>query len=374
MWLGSDLPPREYLSADVGASYATLSRRNDGNPGLFDTSDVTPKFAAIGAGYARAASLGLGTGTPAFEWRAAFALGPSHDDQTRQVIDETPIATTGTGRYLNFALLARLPVGERDSVEAGVDRREHAITDVAEELFDPPPPRFLGERRLEASRLDLQAGWRHRWKGLEAAASVRATQPHGRTESDEALSRATGTLWGGAVEGRWRRGRWTLSLVAERVSGSLDVRERSGPAGLDRERRSSARLQSLRPGLAFAFGKNELFGAVAFERQRLPFVALALTAAEASALDRGLHFDSEVEQVFWDVRFRRAFAPAFSALLAMRLGYGLETVTLTDGTGAVVQILHLRRRAIFGGGLSGQLGSPELTVYLGASFALGKAP
>jgi hypothetical protein len=217
----------------------------------------------------------------------------------------------------------------------------------------------------------LAVGWRHRWKGLEAAVSVRSVQPHGRTESDESLYRAKGSLWGGAAEARWRLGHWTLSFVAERVSGSLDVAERSAPAGVDREGTWDARLQSFRPGLAFAFGRNELFGSVAFDRQRLPFVSFALTAEEASALDRGLHFDSDVRQVFWDVRLRRALSPAFSALLALRLGYGLETVTLSDSGGAIVERLDLRRRGIFGGGLSGQLGSPELTFFLGANFALG---
>jgi hypothetical protein len=75
--------------------------------------------------------------------------------------------------------------------------------------------------------------------------------------------------------------------------------------------------------------------------------------------------------VFWDVRYRHAFAGSLSALVALRLGYGQETVTLTDTAGAVVSTLHLRRRGIFGGGLSGQLGSPELTFYVGANFALG---
>jgi hypothetical protein len=368
--LGSDLPPRDSLAADIGASYATLSRRIDLTEGRFDTSDVTPKFALVGVGYARRAAAGLGTGTPAFEWRALLAVGPSHDEERRRVTDETPILTTGTGRYLNFALIGRLPVGERDSIEVAVDRREHSVTDFANLVFEQPPT-FLGQRKLEAWRLDLAAGWRHRWKGLEASASVRSVHPHGRSESDESLYRATGSLWGAAVEGRWRVGHWTLSFVAERVSGSIEVAEKGASAGIDRVLRSDARLQSFRPGLAFAFGRNELFGAVAFEKQRLPFVSFALTAAEASALDRGLHLDSDVKQVFWDVRLRRAFAPAFSALLALRLGYGLETVTVSDSGGAIVERLDLRRRGIFGGGLSGQLGSPELTFFLGANFALG---
>ncbi|HEY2797627.1 MAG TPA: hypothetical protein VGK26_07040 [Thermoanaerobaculia bacterium] len=351
-------------------SYATLSRRFDGTQGAFDVSDVTPKILLVGAGEAWPAASGLGTGTPAAEWRARFAVGPSHDEQRFLFTDQTPILTTGTGRFLNFDALGRIPVDSHDSVELGVERREHAITDFSSFVFQKPQVLFL-QRSLTASRLDAAAGWRHRWENLEAAASVRWTVPYGRTENDDTLYRSRGSLFGGAAEVRWRLGHWTVGVAGDLASGSLDVEEHSTPASVDRTVRGDARLASVRPSVSFAWNRWDLFGSVGFERQRLPFVALAVLSEESAALQSGRHFDSDVDEVFWDVRVRHAFAPALSALVALRLGYGQETVTLTDTTGAVVSTLHLRRRGIFGGGLSGQLGSPELTFYVGANFALG---
>jgi hypothetical protein len=353
----------------LGVSYATLSRRLDGTQGAFDASDVTPKFVLIGIGEATPAATGLGTGTPASEWRVRFSLGPSHDEQRLRFTDQTPILTEGTGRYINFDALGRLAVSPSDSVELGVSRREHEITDFSEFVFEKPTVLFL-QRSLTAHRLDAAVGWRHRWKNLEAAASVRWVQPFGRTENVDTLYRSHGSLFGGAVEARWRLGRWTIGFDGERISGSLDVDERSTPAGVDRVVRGDALFSNVRPSLSFSWNRTEIFGSVGFERQRLPFVALALLAEENAALQSGRHLDSSVEEVFWDVRLRHAFASSLSALVAVRLGYGLEDVTISDTSGTVAR-LELRRRGIFGGGLSGQLGSPELTFFVGANFALG---
>lgn len=340
--------------------------------GAFDASDVTPKFVLIGLGDATPAASGMGTGTPASEWRARFSLGPSHDEQRLNFTDQTPILTEGTGRAINFDALGRLAVGPSDSIELGVERREHEITDFSEFVFEKPSVLFL-QRSLTARRLDAAAGWRHRWRNLEAAASVRWTQPSGRTENaaTDTVYQSHGSLFGGAVEARWRLGRWTIGFTGERMSGSLDVNEQSTPAGVDRVVRGDALLSSVRPSLSFRWNCTEIFGSVGFERQRLPFVALALLAEENAALQAGRHLDSAVEEVFWDVRLRHAFARSLSAQVAVRLGYGLETVTIADTSGAVLSRLELRRRGIFGGGLSGQLGSPELTFFVGANFTLG---
>jgi hypothetical protein len=351
-------------------SYATLSRRLDGTHGAFDVSDVTPKFLLVGLGDATPAVDGLGTGTPAAEWRARFVLGPSHDEQRFAFTDQTPILTTGTGRYLDFDALARIPVGPADSVELGVEGREHSITDFSDFVFEKPQVLFR-QRNLTTSRLDAAAGWRHRWLNLEASASVRWSVPYGKTENDDTLYRSHGSVFGGAAEVRWRLGHWTAAVVGDLAAGSLDVDERSVPAAVDRTVRGDAWLGSIRPSLSFAWGRSALFGSVGFDRQRLPFVALALLAEESAALQSGRHLDSDVDDVFWDMRFRHAFTGSLSALVSLRLGYGQETVTITDTSGAVLTTLHLRRRGIFGGGLSGQLGSPELTFYVGANFALG---
>ncbi len=166
---------------------------------------------------------GWAQGLPPASGESQLALGTSHDEQDRQVVGETPIRGSGTGRYLNFGALGRYRVGLADSLEVGLERREHQITDFSEAAFVPPPPVFLYQRDLTARRLDAAAGWRHRWKGLEAAASVRYIAPFGRSENDETLYQSYGSLWGGAVEARWCRGGWTLAFAAERAAGTLDV-------------------------------------------------------------------------------------------------------------------------------------------------------
>lgn len=55
----------------------------------------------------------------------------------------------------------------------------------------------------------------------------------------------------------------------------------------------------------------------------------------------------------------------------LRLGYGDETVRLTDATGANPdRTLDVRRSGVFGSGLSKALGSPQVTLGLGADFKL----
>ena len=65
-------------------------------------------------------------------------------------------------------------------------------------------------------------------------------------------------------------------------------------------------------------------------------------------------------------------APAIRARVGARLGWGDETVTLTDFTGVLpTQTLDVLRRGIFGGSLSDPLGSPEFTFFIGADFSIG---
>jgi len=81
---------------------------------------------------------------------------------------------------------------------------------------------------------------------------------------------------------------------------------------------------------------------------------------------------SDNEEIYLDLTFRYAFSPAIRARVGARLGWGDETVTLTDSAGTLpTQILDVRRRGIFGGSLSDPLGSPEFTFFIGADFAIG---
>ena len=179
MLLGMDLPPRPGLGAELGFSYSTLARRYDIGTTV-DTSDVTPKFVLVGMGFARFAPDGLGAGTPEFEWRGRVAFGTSHDEQQRLVQPELGlprVLSNGTGRAENFALLLRLPVTKTDSVEIAGEGRNNRSTDVIN--IGGENQELSEARDLSSQRIDIAAGWRHRWPGLEAAAAFRWTKPSG---------------------------------------------------------------------------------------------------------------------------------------------------------------------------------------------------
>ncbi len=365
--LGIDAPPLPGFGADIGFSYGTAARRADPAPGLQDLSDITPKFAFVGAGGARLPAEDFGAGTPAAEWNVRVALAPSHDEQTATPYSTANVVTTGTGRYENFSLLLRLPVGKRDSVEAGAMRKTHKATD----LVHLGGERFvLGEERtLSAERIDLGIGWRHRWRGLEAAISARYAKPSGSTGTSATFRIAGSALYGAGVEVRARRGRWALWAGAEKVSGALTVHEESAPDFRSHDSAPPSSLEAYRAGVLWTGRRTEAMGSVTWDRARLPFVSLAPLGVETVALEQGLSPDSRARQVFADLSVRQSIARAVRVRACLRLGYGKETVTLRDPDGVrPTRRIDVTRTGIFGAGLSRTLGSPEVSLFLGAEF------
>jgi hypothetical protein len=265
--LGIELPPPPGYHVEAGFSYATAARRYAIGPGRDDISDTTPKFALVGIGSARYPAAGLGAGTPEAEWQVRVALAPSHDEQEQTPFAVANTSATGTGRYENFAVLARYPLSARDSVELGWNRRTHKATDdlgIGQERF------VLSEvRLLSAERVDVGLGWRHRWQGVEAAVSARYVHPSGSNATAGAFHLAEGGIYGGTLEARARRGRWTLSASAERASGSIGVHEESLPSFVPRDSDETATLEAYRLGVGYAAGKTEVFFQATYDRSRL---------------------------------------------------------------------------------------------------------
>jgi hypothetical protein len=367
--LGMDIPPRLGLGGEMGFSYATLARRlpvaGDGT----DSSDVTPKFALVGMGNARQPSEGLGAGTPAFQWAARVTFAPSHDQQFRGAYLSRVVAT-GTGRYENFAVLGRLPIGGRDSVEVAVNRRAESATDlvnIGEDIRG-----FSEERTLSASRGDAAIGWRHRWERLEASAAFRYSKPSGYDATEESFQQASGGLAGAEAEVRLRSGRWTLLLHGESMGGSLDVHRESAPDFADRDAELPASFTAARLGVGYFWPRTELFLTGTYDRQKLPFVSLAVLGAETLGFDGGEDPNSVNEEIYANLGLRYKISPSIALRVSVVLGWGTETVTLTDSAGVIPAAqLDVLRRGIFGGGLSGSLGSPEVALFIGADFAIG---
>jgi len=366
-----DLTPRNGLGGQMGFSYATMARRYDVTAERVDSSDVTPKFALIGLGNAWPAAEGLGAGTPASQWVARVAFGASHDQQERKALEDLDrILASGTGRYENFALLGRLKVGERDSVELAVNRRAESATDLIN--IGAENNQLSSSRSVSASRADVAAGWRHRWPGLEAAAAFRWAKPAGYNSAAGSFQKASGSLYGADAEVRWRCAGWTLSLHGEGMWGNLDVHRESAPDFVDRDRTLPASFEAVRLGVGYSWPRTELFLTSTYDRQHLPFVSIAILGTEAVAFDRGYDADSLNDQFYFDLAFRYAISPAIRLRIGVVMGWGEETVTLRDSASALPDLaLDVHRRGVFGGGLSSSLGAPETALFIGADFAIG---
>ena len=370
LFLGTEAPVWPGISTDVGVAYATLARSVD-RPGGHDLSDVTPKFLSIAAGGARLAEGTLGAGTPVSEWRLKVALAPSHDEQEVTPYSTANVAATGTGRYENFAVALRQAISPRDSLEAGAERRTHKGTD----LVNLGGERFvLGEERtLSAERIDVGLGWRHRWDGVEAAVTGRWVKPSGSMGTAGTFRMSGSGIWGGGVEVKARRGAWTLWAGAERASGSIDVHEENFPDFVARDFRAPARLEAYRLGILHAHpaGRFEASLSGTYDRSRLPFVALAPLGSETTDLERDYHPDSTTRELSAEGSIRYRLSRAIRVGAFLRVGYGDETVVLTDSTGVLPpRRVDVNRSGVFGSGLSKALGSPQVTLGLGADFKL----
>jgi hypothetical protein len=358
------LPPPSGYHAEVGFSYATVGRHYEIAPGRGDVSDVTSKFVLVGFGGSRPPAVGLGAGTPEAEWGVRVALAPSHDEQEQTPFAVTNTTATGTGRYENFAVLARYPLSARDSVEAAWNRRTHKATDeldIGQERF------VLSEQRvLSAERVDVGIGWRHRWMGVEAALSARYARPSGSNTTAASDRISEGAIYGGAFEVRARRGRWTLLASAERASGSIGVHEESQPAFTPRDFDSTATLEAYRFGIGYTAKTTEVFFQATYDRSRLPFVAFAVLGTEVSAFESGYHPESRANLYLWDLTIRQALVPGFRVKVLLRSSRGDETLTLTDPAG----VLPPRRIDIRVPVSTRFPGGPEVALGLGAEIAL----
>lgn len=374
--LGSDLPPLPGPSAEVGAVYATLQRRYDLDQSRNDLSNVTPKFALLGLRGTTPAPEGWGAGTPEREWRARLALAPSHDDQEQRPVGVIGRDTAnGTGRYENFAILYRLPISFRGSLEAGWVRRTHKSTD----LVNLGGENYIvsEQRILAAERSDLGLGWRHRLRGLELAVSLRYTRPDAKNATAGSSHATNGTMLGGGLEARLRRDRWVFSFAGEALRGNLSVHEESTPAFESRDFSSSASFDSFSASIARSWASTGVFLSATYDRSKLPFVALAVLGTETAAFDGGFHPESSTRATLWDLSLRQSISPGVEVRLWARAISGKETVTLTDSLGSrpprrlVVDWLGAGGKG--SGGSLGFLGSPAFSLGIGLEFSIGRA-
>jgi hypothetical protein len=262
-------------------------------------------------------------------------------------------------------------VSPADTIEVAGEGRNNRSTDVIN--FGGTNQELSEARDLSSQRIDASAGWRHRWRGLEAMAAFRWTKLTGYNATARSFYDASGSIFGGEAELRYRPAPpWTLVLHAEYESGNLDVHRESYPHFVDRDTEERATLQAYRLTAGYCWSQSELMLSSTYDRQELPFVSLAVLGREVETFDQGFDPFSDNEEFFFDLVYRYTFSPAIRARLGARLAWGDETVTLTDSAGILpTQTLDVLRRGIFGGSLSDPLGSPEFTFFIGADFSIG---
>jgi hypothetical protein len=335
--------------------------------------DVTPKFLLVGLGEAWTAKDGLGAGTPAAEWRVRIAFAPSHDEQERKEQAEEDIErilSKGTGRYENFTGVVRFSLGLANSLEIGGERRSHKATDLIN--IGGENQQFSEERSLTAERIDLTAGLRHRWKDWEAEAGVLWSKDAGFNATADSFHHATGKLWGWQAEARWAHGCWSALARGQRVSGHFDVHRESFPGFADRDTEEPGSLEQYQLGVGYAWPRIELLLTAAYDRERLPFVALAVLGTEVVAFDSGFNPDSLMKEYFYEATARYAINPSIRIRASVRLGYGSETVTLVDSAGVLAnRTLDVKRRGIFGAGLGGSIARAGADALHRRRFAIG---
>ena len=228
-------------------------------------------------------------------------------------------------------------------------------------------------RDLSSQRIDASLGWRHRWMGLEAAAAVRWTKPSGYNATAQSFHDASGNLFGGEAELRWKCAPWTLVLHGEYIAGNLDVHRESFPNFFDRDSEEKATLQAYRLAAGYSWTRSDLWLSATYDRQELPFVSLAVLGTEVEAFDSGFDPFSDNEEMFCRPGLPLCVHVRPSARASARASPGAtRRSTLTDSAGTLpTQTLDVLRRGIFGGSLSDPLGSPEFTFFIGADFSIG---
>lgn len=364
--LGMDLAPQPGWNAEIGGSYATVGRRYNLASGHEDVSDVTGKFVLIGFGQSTPADKGVGAGTPKFQWGFRIAVAPSHDEQKQGQFAPGQTTSTGTGRFENFDLVLRLPIGARDSIEVTGGRKDFSSTDLVNEGGEKFT--FSEERTLVADRIDVALGWRHRWRDLELSAAATYVKADGSDGTAAVFHHSGGGIFGAAIDARAHRGKWTFLLGAQRSSGVMPVDEQNAPDFVVRHFSASARLENYRAGVGWTGEHSEVLLAGSYDRSALPFVDFAVLGTEQLAFEEGFHPTSTARQLVLDLTVRGTVTPSVRPRVFLRWARGSETVNLTDSSGALAaRRLDVNREAGFFGHKESPVG--DISIGLGVEIS-----
>lgn len=176
---------------------------------------------------------------------------------------------------------------------------------------------------------------------------------------------------GAMVEARMRRGAWTAWVRGDRVSGDIPVHEESAPDFVSFNSSNGATFEAYQIGGIYTRGRTEVLLSGTYDRVKLPFVSFAPLGIETAAFGEGFHPESSTRQFFGLLSVRQRVGAAVRVRAFLRLGYGDETVVLSDPTGVRPERrIDVKSSGVFGSGISRALGSPQVTLGMGAEFRL----
>jgi hypothetical protein len=315
-------PASDGVRAAGAFEYHTLQRAPKDRPGA---GDSTPHGVWLDIAWSRR-SESLGAAAAPLEIAAELAEAASHNENQAAASNGLPRSTaSGNGRFEPLSLVVRLPLGDRQSVELGIERPFSKTQDFL--VFGEE--RYFGAetRTISADTRTASLGYRRRWQGAEAAVFVERSQPSYASGTGNAFTAGEGRLWGAGLEAAVALGRVRAALAAGGSSGTVAVREKLAPAFQQRRFDEPFSRRFARAQISAPLGRWTATATAAAVHIATPFWdSQAPLNAETAYHDRGLDFRSRSTEVFLSAAASWRWRPSLSLQAFALRRYGNESV------------------------------------------------
>jgi hypothetical protein len=324
---GAEVPPLFGFTGELAGAYGTYQRQNLVDGQEAGRSDVTGKFPLLGVGWSKGPKPGLGAGTPVSEARVRVGFGVSHDQAKEAEGTAGRMDASGNGRFENFALITRLALSDRGSLEGAVVQHRHVVTDVV--TLDGPFGEALA-RYLIAVRQDAFVGWRQRFPNAEIGLRAEYTLLQGKLNTAGGALLSRGGIPGVGLDAAIVLGNWRLSAGGDWLSGDVAREDQYGPDFVQQSGTDPASMYGAGIRGAGRFGIVVVDVGLFWEKAKIPWVSLAVLGDEQRRFESGYRPSSDNVSKGLDLHVRvKAGAGVFVQIFG-RFAQSNETVTFTD--------------------------------------------
>lgn len=317
--------------------YSTVTRKVDGASGVppaisfpGESADTTPHGAAISLSWQTPAPKGLGVGTPAFEVTGGVVEAISHtESNSTGPGGQVAVNASGNGRFESFYGVVRIPLGVRQSLEAGVEvpfnrSRDLTVSGVGNLYFTP------GRRDLYSFTTNVALGYRFRGRGWEASAAGLYSTTSTQNGTGYAYSNGSGTLWGGEAQILRQFGKLGASLAAGAQAGHLTFTEGFYPDFVETRYESPLKRRFVRAEVAYPVSTVSLrFSALWLHVEAPYWDAGATLDVETLLHDGGLDFSTRSNEVLLRLTAEIPLRKTVMLQLTALVRQGSETVDFT---------------------------------------------